>query len=1406
MDFHLLLSKTGRRLVSAAGVVFVVGSVSIGDARAAITHTYLPLVSKAVSEGAPPASGAALGGPLEEVTAMTGDGGHLWAAELVESAGNATRVNEYDAETGAFMAQLNAEGGVSSLTDGVAVGHATGEEEVYVGAGNSSGHVVAVYDSAHKLQGVWSGAHTANGSFSGEGSGQTLGIGVDGSGSITDPAAGDVYVLTAQTAVGSVAFNVVDVFAPSAGGQEPVQAAAEIRGTCETVGPCAGSEVVPFVAPRGVTVSGFNGDVLVTDGASDACTEGTGKCVVDVFEPVSGMPGVYSYLFKITGSPSTGAFKHPGPVAVNIQNGNIYVVEMVSGVVDEYSPNGQYLGALHGTPTGAGGEQQPFTELRAVAVDPVTGNVFVANHSGESEKLAEIMDAFGPDLVIPDVAVIEPPASVGPHGATLRGSLNPDGAGEAQCEFEYGTSTSYGQHVACGAAGAPVPPGGAPVPNGNEPVGVESASVTGLSPDTTYFYRLVASNHNGSDLGECPQDCGQFTTTGPGISGVSVVNVSSTAATVQAEVNPDGGATSYYVQYSLADTGGCEAEPSACVESPASPGIALGSANAEFPVSRHLQGLAPSTVYHYRVVAVSAVGGGPAQAFASADRSFSTERVGSALTLPDGRHWELVSPPDKQGALLLPIQEVGLLQAAVSGNAISYRASAPTEAGAQGYSETEQIFSSRGAGGWASQDISQPHSGAVGSSVGEGSEYRLFSEDLGSAVIAPNGPFTSLAPETSLPDTETTPYVRHNATCRDTPSTCYRPLLVGCPSSPQRCPAPVEESADVPAGTKFGVLPDLSHPVAVQGANEDLSVVVVSSRIALASPPKAGEEAVQYLYEWTAARPAPQALQPVSIRPDGTLAPGRSGLGTENVFARGAVSTDGSRVVWSEVRGHLYMRDMTAGKTVQLDAPQAACLAAETCGQGEVSPTFQFASADGSRVFFTDKQRLTADSGEIPAKADLYVCEISLDAEGVPVCSLSDLTAAAPGSVTAADVQRQVLGASSDGSTVYFVANGALSPGASQGTCEGNKSSLGATCTLYVEHFDGSAWSAPKLVAVLGGDDVSDWAGVPGAGLGVMTARVSSNGRFVAFMSDRSLTGYDNRDAVTGRPDEEVFLYDALGNGGAGQMVCASCDPTGARPVGVEYSQLAEGLTGVQSGGTWSNDQGIAADVPAWTAFTLREARHQARYLSPDGRLFFDSVDALVPQDVNNNQDVYEFEPAGVGDCTAASPGFSAVTGGCVGLISSGTAAGESGFLDAGESGDDVFFLTVGRLVGADVDTALDVYDAHVCSSAAPCFSEVQSPPPCTTADACRAPVSEQPGIFGAPASATFSGAGNISPSSGSPAVSARSSTRARKLTKALVACREKYKHSKKRRVVCERQARKLYRAKPARNSARGNG
>jgi hypothetical protein len=296
-------------------------------------------------------------------------------------------------------------------------------------------------------------------------------------------------------------------------------------------------------------------------------------------------------------------------------------------------------------------------------------------------------------------------------------------------------------------------------------------------------------------------------------------------------------------------------------------------------------------------------------------------------------------------------------------------------------------------------------------------------------------------------------------------------------------------------------------------------------------------------------------------------------------------------------------------------------------------------------------------------------------------------------------------------------------------------------------------------------------------------------------MSQRSLTGYDNLDAVSGKADAEAFVYGVAGD----ELRCASCDPSGARPVGVEYENLESGVSEklLATRGEWERKGWVAALLPHTSAFSENQPTYQPRYLANSGRLFFNALDALVPQDVNATGDVYEHEPAGVGSCEEKS--------GCVSLISSGESPEASAFLDASESGDDVFFLTAKQLTRDDVDTRKDIYDAHVCSVASPCFQAPgETPPPCITESSCKAAPSPQPPSFAAPASQSFSGPGNPAPP---PPLKAKAITRAERLAKALASCRKRYRHAKKRRGACEAQARAKYGAKkPAKKTAKKKG
>jgi hypothetical protein len=501
-------------------------------------------------------------------------------------------------------------------------------------------------------------------------------------------------------------------------------------------------------------------------------------------------------------------------------------------------------------------------------------------------------------------------------------------------------------------------------------------------------------------------------------------------------------------------------------------------------------------------------------------------------------------------------------------------------------------------------------------------------------------------------------------------------------------------------------------------------------------------------------------------------------------------------------------------RTIRLDTPEAACTAKGKC-TGISNPVFQTASADDSRVFFTDSQPLTQGSSQSPGNSDLYECQIEEgEEEEPPRCKLSDLTPQTGGG-EGAGVLGIAAGAAEDGSAIYFTANGSLSEGANargeealSGDCKASTTGVSPEsetaperCNLYVR-----SAGQTRLVAVLSGADFPDWSF--GGGLSGIANRVSPGGRYLAFMSRRSLSGYDNRDAVSGKPDEEVFLYDAQANGGQGGLVCASCDPSGGRPRGVQFAKIDTAEGGLSGGGqSWPKGAWIAASIPGWSAVSSIQglALRQSRYLSDSGRLFFNAADSLVPEDVNRNEDVYEYEPPSVGDCSSEKSTFGAASGGCVALISSGTAKEESAFMEASESGDDAFFLTAQRLLpNQDVDASLDVYDAHACSAASPCLPEAPAPLPACEGDACQSPGA--PPEDQTPSSLTYHGPGNPAPPA---AIKAPRKTpaqiKAEKLKAALKAC-HKLK-SKRKRSACEAKARKLYGAhklKKSKKASRG--
>lgn len=738
----------------------------------------------------------------------------------------------------------------------------------------------------------------------------------------------------------------------------------------------------------------------------------------------------------------------------------------------------------------------------------------------------------------------------------------------------------------------------------------------------------------------------------PEIQTIAADAVTGDSAKLRAKINPNNLETTYRFEYG---TKNCAEAEAACAEVPID-GASIGSGRKGVSVEEGLGGLQANTVYHYRVVASNSEG-----TVASADKTVTTQGSGLGFSLSDSRAWEMVSPPNKFGGVLVAASDVVIQASTSNEGALVYASLGSIEGEPAGgrLPEPSTVLAERSEGGeWTSLDLTPPHSTAT--QLRADTEFNLFTPDLAVGEMEPTDD-TPLSPES----TEQTPYLWTGG---------QPPLFT-----------PLITAANVPPETEFGPEPGAkSNPVRMEGATEDLKHVVLwSERVPLVE-----DAAPRSLYLWNAGQ-----LKAVSQLPEGGKV-GEGMLGSGRGSVRHAISSDGSRVFWTPSTIYnaagielpaLYLRDTESGTSVRLDVKQAGA-----SGTGPERPAFNAASADGRVAFFTDSQRLTKDSSL--TGRDLYRCEVGPVKGGLGCAVLTDVSAPLPGSKESAAVLDQAPAISDDGSRLYFVARGVLDEDAN----DQGATAKGGSPNLYLfEEGQGV-----RFIAALSENDHLVWGGDTGVanklGFGDrISAAASPSGRFLSFTSEESLTGYENENNKGAR-NTEVFVYDA--EAGGGQLSCASCNPTGAAAVGRQLPDRVQFFP-PDPGGLWAG---------RWVAATLPEATHtepetgrslyRPRSTLDNGRVFFNSVDALVPGDSNGNWDVYQYQPVGIGTCTAQTSSAAAVRSGsgCVSLISSGTSEGDAGFLDATPSGDDVFFLTKGRLSVTDKDNDFDAYDARV--------------------------------------------------------------------------------------------------------------
>jgi hypothetical protein len=491
-------------------------------------------------------------------------------------------------------------------------------------------------------------------------------------------------------------------------------------------------------------------------------------------------------------------------------------------------------------------------------------------------------------------------------------------------------------------------------------------------------------------------------------------------------------------------------------------------------------------------------------------------------------------------------------------------------------------------------------------------------------------------------------------------------------------------------------------------------------------------------------------------------------------------------------------------------------------GGGTRSPaSFQGASEDGTKVYFTTSQPLV--NADKDSTSDLYEADlrdgtlagITLVSKGTNTGG-SEVEDPSPG--TGADVM-DVVRVSEDGSHVYFVAKGVLRQTSLSEREEGRESAQAGGYNLY--DYD-SETDQTSLVSVL----------LPAAEVDALEAAVNAEEEQVvqatkaqceaeaaepepneedleecetelaqeqqALPANVARKSQERAETITGLAgDEPPFETTADGQ----FLIFESArDLTGAEDTSsveqlFEYDSATRKLVRTSIGQEGYGGNGNTADPedvphivsPSYAHGAEPTAAAASLSVSTQGAVFFTSRDRLTSTAKEGGENIYEYEPAGVGRCAAT------VTAGCVGLISAGDETGSAEtrhkprLLGVDQGGQDVFFATLDSLLPQlDIDSQIDWYDARVEGGFAEplathgCETDCQGEPP---------PGPDLPSSGGSATTAGEAPPAQLAPAS-KLAPAPKPLTRAQKLAKALKTC---HRERPRQRKTCEATAKKKY-------------
>jgi hypothetical protein len=1006
-------------------------------------------------------------------------------------------------------------------------------------------------------------------------------------------------------------------------------------------------------------------------------------------------------------------------------------------LIEELDSNGVVLGTSEPC-TGLSAINVSADRSPALTVNPTTGHPYLL---AAPRFVRTRLNVFGPPGASPDLT-LESVSKITASGGTISGTVNPNGPGTGYPEttgnpsttrttyrVEYrksseSTWTKYSPDI--------------PIGGGVSPVSF-SVGVGGLSPKTPYELKVVAVKPFTGRVEETKT----FTTlpAAPEIEALSSSGVTATSADLHAVVNPEGTETTYHFEYGTTPTYGNS-----------TPDTNIGESLEGQPVLDHIEGLQDVT-YHFRVVATNAIA-----TTASADQTFTfhppicpnqtvRQQTGSAY-LPDCRGYELVSPEDAGGTTLFTGGPQSPYASSPPRLAFVGQFAAIPGSGSNPINNAGDLYvATRGASGWNTRYIgpSSTEAGCVGGRPivdGTGTPTtiqndvmadpglnRVIDWNLGNPLECFSGWFGDLRLSNlnTAAKGSNAPYLwnadgdlldRWPTAAADTAGA---EANFSCPQDPSIHPYPQGFFNNIP-------VPYFCSTYVT--ASKDLNHFVFSTQSGLFG--EGGSTAAPgSAYDNDTAN---NTLRLISKLPNGEPIPQEPGgkAGPEELIQFPAVSADGS---------HILMGTGTKAACKQLDYPHGPSDPKEerrTCPvitqpthlymrvndvvtydvSGGQAVKYVGSTPDGARVYFTTAAQLTGDDSD--TGVDLYMWsenggspQLTRISTGEPDPSGNsndcfstwttncDVKTYDDSTITAAPGNRGGLGGwnpdnpnpgytdnaiAAKSGDIYFYSPEQLVPG---------KGAPGKE-NLYV-YREGSV----REVAALDDDRYCieqapvdlRWTVCSNGAVGRL--QVTPDGRYAAFITTSRITAYDNNGYA------EMYRYDAETE----RIRCVSCRPDGA----------------AASGDVLGSEGG--------------------RFITDDGRVFFNTPEPLDPRDTNTGDGPYgEVEGFDVYEFVDGKPQLITTGTGTGGAALGFSSESVPGLYGVSADGVDAYFGTFERLVGQDRNgQQLKFYDARTNGG----FSFNPPAAPCAAADECHGATSTAPAAIGNGTGAALGAGGN---------------------------------------------------------------